>query len=52
MIYSLKFLLSLSTVQWRTRGRGWSVSNPLPEIPKTLQNHAKLNQIVKTVKNC
>ena len=26
---------------------------PLPtEIPKALQNRAKLNQIVKTVKNC
>jgi len=23
-----------------------------PEIPKALQNHAKLNPIVKTVKNC
>ena len=26
-------------------------SNP-PEIPKALQNRAKLNPIVKTVKNC
>ena len=24
---------------------------PPPEIPKALQNHAKLNPIVKTVKN-
>jgi len=23
-----------------------------PEIPKALQNHAKLNPIVKTIKNC
>ena len=26
--------------------------NPPPEIPKALQNRAKLNPIVKTVKNC
>ena len=25
---------------------------PLPEIPKALQNRAKLNPIVKTIKNC
>ena len=25
---------------------------PTPEIPKALQNRAKLNPIVKTVKNC
>jgi len=25
---------------------------PPPEIPKALQNSAKLNPIVKTVKNC
>jgi len=32
---------------------GFGVFNPLPpEIPKALQNHAKLNPIVKTVKNC
>ena len=30
---------------------GLGCSNP-PEIPKTLQNHAKLNPIVKTVKSC
>ena len=28
------------------------VSNPPSEIPKALQNRAKLNPIVKTVKNC
>ena len=34
--------------QWRTEG----VFNPLtPEIPKALQNSAKLNPILKTVKN-
>ena len=31
--------------------RGGWVFNP-PEIPKALQNRAKLNPIVKTVKNC
>ena len=30
---------------------GWG-STPPPEIPKALQNRAKLNPIVKTVKNC
>ena len=33
------------------RGGGLGGS-PLPEIPKALQNCAKLNPIVKTVKNC
>jgi len=34
-------------------GWGWfGGSNPPPEIPKALQNRAKLNPIVKTVKNC
>jgi len=38
--------------QWRTEG-GWGVQTPLPpEIPKAIQNRAKLNPIVKTVKNC
>jgi len=41
-----------SSYQWRTE-RVLGCSNlPLPEIPKALQNHAKLNPIVKTVKNC
>ena len=31
---------------------GVGVFNPPPEIPKVLQNRAKLNPIVKTVKNC
>jgi hypothetical protein len=35
--------------QWRTEG-GFKL--PPPEIPKALQNRAKLNPIVKTVKNC
>ena len=39
--------------QWRTEwGGGLGCSNPSPEIPKALQNRAKLNPIVKTVKNC
>ena len=37
-------------VQWRTGG-WFGVFNP-PEIPKALENRAKLNPIVKTVKNC
>jgi len=32
------------------RGGGWGL-NPLPEIPKKLQYCAKLNPIVKAVKN-
>ena len=34
------------------RGGVWGVQTPPPEIPKALQNRAKLNPIVKTVKNC
>jgi len=30
----------------------WGVQTPHSEFPKVLQNHAKLNPIVKTVKNC
>jgi len=30
----------------------WGGSIPPPEIPKAFQNRAKLNPIVKTVKNC
>jgi len=32
------------------REGGLGCSNPAPEIVKALQNHAKLNPIVKTVK--
>jgi len=39
-------------VQWRTEGGFWGLQPPHPEIPKALQNRAKLNPIVKTVKNC
>jgi len=31
---------------------GLGVQSPPPEIPKALQNRAKLNLIVKNVKNC
>ena len=31
---------------------GVGVFNPPSEIPKALQNRAKINPIVKTVKNC
>jgi len=30
----------------------WGVQTPHPEIPKALQNRAKLNPTVKTIKNC
>ena len=34
------------------RGGGFGCSTPPPEILKALQNSAKLNPILKTVKNC
>ena len=34
------------------RGGVWGVQTPPAEIPKALQNRAKLNPTVKTVKNC
>jgi len=30
----------------------WRTENPPPEIPKALQNRAKLDPIVKNVKKC
>ena len=38
----------------RTEGGGGvlGIHPPPPEIPKTLQNRAELNTMVKTVKNC
>ena len=35
-------------------GELWGIQTPAPppEIPKALQNRAKLNPIAKTVKNC
>ena len=39
--------------EWRNERWVWDVQiHPPPEIPKTLQNHAKLNPTVQTVKNC
>ena len=41
--------------QWRAEGGGggvWGGAQTSPEIPRALQNRAKLNPIVKTVKNC
>ena len=43
--------ISVTELQWRTEG-GLGGSTPLPKILKALQNRAKLNPIVKTVKNC
>jgi len=43
------FLASIAS-QWRTEGRGKFNPPHPPEIPKALQNRAKLNPIVKTVK--
>jgi len=40
----------LYVMQWQNPG-GFQTPPP-PEIPKALQNRAKLNLIVKTVKNC
>ena len=47
----LNVIFKVLQVQWRTEG-GLGVQSPPPEIPKALQNRAKLNPIVKTVKNC
>jgi len=43
--------LDLIEQQWRTEGGG-GFQTPPSEIPKALQNRAKLNPIVKIVKNC
>jgi len=45
---SVKILYKTS-LQWLSEG-GVGFQTP-PEIPKALQNHAKLNPIVKAVKN-
>ena len=44
--------LYLFPFQWRTEVGGWGCSTPTPQILKALQNRAKLNPIVKIVKNC
>jgi len=41
----------ISRGQWRTGGVG-GFNHPPTEIPKARQNRAKLNPIVKSVKNC
>ena len=38
--------------QWRTEGGLGCSNGPPPDIPKALRNLAKLNPILKTVKNC
>jgi len=40
----------LAVGQWRTEGSFGVFKPPPPQIPKALQNRAKLNLIVKTVK--
>ena len=50
-VYSVFF--KLGRAQWRTEGRfGWFKPPLPPEFPNALQNRAKLNPIVETVKNC
>jgi len=45
---SVSVFLKNTHTQWRTEGGGgWGVQ--LPEIPKVLQNRAKLNPTMKTV---
>jgi len=51
MTVNLKWLCQDSGVPGG--GGVWGVqTSPPPEIPKALQNRAKLNLIVKTVENC
>jgi len=54
MFFFLMFSKLCYISQWRTENGGLGGSNPPPplEIPKALQNRAKFNPIVKTVKNC
>ena len=48
----MQFVENHKSWQWRTEGGGLGCSTPpSPEILKALQNRAKLNPIVKTVKN-
>jgi len=56
--YNIK--LDIQKMKWVERGgvcsgvprACWGVQTPPPEIPKALQNRAKLNPSVRTVKNC
>jgi len=53
--FSGKFTSIYSNIGVRRGWGGWVCLwclIPPPEIPKALQNRAKLNPIVKTVKNC
>ena len=43
--------ISNASAQWHTEGRGVQTPPP-PKILKSFKNRAKLNPIVKTVKNC
>ena len=56
MKYVILIWLKISNVQAsgvpRRGGFGVFKPTPPPEIPKALQNRAKLNPIVKTVKKC
>ena len=45
------FIDTVCEVSGVPRG-GFGGFKPPSKIPKALQNHAKLNPIVKTVKNC
>ena len=51
-VCSIYIYIYIYIYQWRTDGGFEGGSTPPPEITKTLQNRAKLNPIVKTVKNC
>jgi len=55
-LFNLKYISDLSIIlkwytllQWRTEPGGEGSTPPPPEIPKALQNRAKLNPTVKTV---
>ena len=49
LLSTYSWLKSTGLCQWRTGG---FKPPPPPEIPKAHQNRAKLNPIVKNVKNC
>ena len=52
-VMSINSEIGLFAVAYRGRVEVWGVQTPPPpEIPKALQNRAKLIPIVKTVKNC
>ena len=52
-IIGKKFIYIYIQIHTVTYRRGlWGFQNPSPKIPKALQNRAKLNPILKTVKNC